>query len=92
MKKLLLLIVTLALAGCGTDVSYTMTCDVVDCDNPTDTTDFQSGNDQAFTCTWNCACYQGNCSKYVSLTFWSWDGGCWALEEEYVSNGICGSY
>lgn len=86
----------LALAGCeafeedAIDVEYERTCETVQCFNTTDTFDYSSLGDRAFTCRWHCADYRGNSSSYVELTFWSWDGGCWELETEFIASGICG--
>ncbi len=91
MRAIALLALTTWALGCGgTPVEYDLSCQSVRCDNADDTSNFQSGNSRAFTCTWDCADYNGDDRVYVSLTFWSWDGGCWQLETAYVSSGICG--
>ena len=80
----------LALAACHESVEYDLTCNTVHCTTADDTSTYTSGSDRAHTCVWHCAEYQGAQGVYVSLTFWSWGGGCWVLEDEYVSDGICG--
>ena len=81
----------LALTACDdTAVEYSLSCSRVQCPNASDTSSFTSSTGaRAFTCTWDCADYLGNDDAYVSLTFWN-DGGCWALESEFVAGGICG--
>ena len=71
-------------------VDYTLSCSNVTCPNATDTSNFNSGGSYNFTCTWYCHEYGGFDAAYVSLSFWSWDGGCWELDSEYVDpSGIC---
>jgi hypothetical protein len=97
MKRLALsMLVVSSLVGCGESagqktVDYELTCGEVRCPNADETSTFESGGAQNFTCTWECACYEGSCDRYVSLEFWAGEGfgECWSLESEYTDAGIC---
>ncbi len=71
------------------NVSYSVSCGDVSCPGADDRSTYTSGNNSAITCVWDCADYDGQYGVYVSLDFWAWDGGCYELESEYVSSGIC---
>ena len=89
--RYLILISLVLLAGCGEhdEVDFDLTCRTVSCPSADDTSTFQSGNNKSFSCVWHCADYKDSSRVYVDLTFWSWNGGCWELDHEYVSSGIC---
>lgn len=63
----------------------------ISCPNASRASNFQSGDYQAFTCTWDCANYAGASRIYVQLTY-VWDGRAWRLDSTYTDRGICGSY
>lgn len=85
----ILLLLSLLSFGCVVEPEYTLECNSVRCHNADDTSNFQSGDDLAYTCTWHCVDYDGQSNVYVSMTFWSWDGGCWQLDSVYVDDGVC---
>lgn len=66
---------------------YTLSCDNVKCPSATDRSTYSSGDNDSVTCTWHCAKYKGK-KRYVSLTFWAWDGGCYELDSEYKNSCI----
>lgn len=90
MRVFLVLAVALMLSACGHgNADYSVSCHSVTCDGNDDRSDFSVGNDTSITCTWYCVDYEGCGGCYVSKTWWSWDGGCYELDDTYVSDGIC---
>lgn len=103
MRVLTVVCVLLALCSCGdwppesesepAPPMFEVSCDTettaVICNGEDNVSKYASGDDSSVTCTWHCVDYDGQSDVYVSLTFWRWDGGCYALEGEHVSGGIC---
>ncbi len=70
---------------------YSVDCNTgVTCPNADDTSVFNGQSLNSVDCTWYCSNYKGQTAVYVSLTFQSWRGGCWAFDREFISSGICG--
>lgn len=88
-----LMVVGLLCVSCDLEeeitAKYTIDGRHIRCHNVTDTSNYQSGDYQSYTCVWHCATYKGKKKRYVSLTF-RWEGY-WYLQSEYISSGICQS-
>ena len=92
MKKFLMVISLMVLGvGCGSGdpIVPKVSCNSVSCPEADDVSRYTSGNDRNITCVWHCVNYEGQDGVYVSLSYWAWDGGCYQLEDEFVSDGIC---
>lgn len=74
--------------GVRTDLFEVIDCTRIRCDRPNDTSSFESGSFQSFTCVWNCIEFEGSADRYVSLTFVPSDG-CWELDQVFESFGVC---
>lgn len=71
------------------EVAFDVGCDLVLCENQNDRSTFTSGDTQSVSCIWYCHEYQGQADSYVDLTWTRSGNDCFALQSEYVSDGIC---
>jgi hypothetical protein len=73
---------------CRQEVCYNLTCETVKCPYA-ETSSYEDDYGKVFMCEWACADYEGTPNAFVALTFATYNGSCWDLESEYVSDGFC---
>jgi len=72
-----------------TKVEYSVDCQKgPSCNNVSDISQYTGSRYTSINCKWYCGSYNGQKGVYVSLTF-DTSNGCWELDREYISTGIC---
>jgi hypothetical protein len=71
-------------------VSYSRQCvDEPVCHNVSDKQTYITGSYKRVRCSWNCSSYNGQEGVHVVLHFVKPNDGCWQIDEESITSGVC---